>query len=238
MRKVAFILATVLLITKCVSAPIPYDTASIDDSKGFVGLSVQYIDKQYYESRAWDRYRTEYYKITSSRGDLGKSFIKRENFEFGLQGGMGGGRREYRYYVVDKYWYPRDTVVMRIVEHPYEYFGIYIFPYFKWVISSGSSTISLKFSLGIEGGYTINDGTFFAFPQLLTDLMFGMGNPEVLTLGISFRSDPLYVAVFPFASLHLGDFTFSVLCGYGPQMFYAYEGHILTFQFGVAKKFK
>ncbi len=245
MRKVAFILTTVLLITKCVSAPIPYDTARIDDSKAFVGVSVQSMDSED---------NGEYYNITFITGDLGKSFIKRENFEFGLQGGMGGGRREYRYYVVDKYWYPRDTVVMRIVEHPYEYFGISIFPYFKWAKSSDRNAISLKLSPGFQLGYVRrheHNVYFPAFPQLLIDLMFGVGNPEVLTFGISFRLDPGYAVVSHFASLHLGDFTFSVLYGYGPQIFSkptinlpddvyfpSGRGYISTFHFGVAKKFR
>lgn len=60
------------------------------------------------------------------------------------------------------------------------------------------------------------------------------GNPEVLTLGISLNSNLLDA----FASLHLRDFTFSILYGYGPQIDRPDKGYISTFHLGVAKKFK
>jgi len=64
------------------------------------------------------------------------------------------------------------------------------------------------------------------------------GNPEVLTLGISLNSNLLDAFASPFASLHLRDFTFSILYGYGPQIDRPDKGYISTFHLGVAKKFK
>ncbi|MEO0138965.1 MAG: hypothetical protein ABIL16_00995 [candidate division WOR-3 bacterium] len=67
MRKVVFILAAVLFITKCASTPIPYDTARIDDSKAFAGVSLQSMDVQNYECDLWGC-STTYYEITFIRG--------------------------------------------------------------------------------------------------------------------------------------------------------------------------
>jgi len=209
---VVFLVIVILFMLSCVSTPTSYDTAQIpDNGKNLrVGVSGQIGEGRYPVGYGFSYYNIRYRKV---RGDLQAGYGIKKFVENGANVGIAVGN------------YSED-------DNSRHYLQTDIYIYTKVGIPTDPIRFSLKHSLG--GALTESPPDVRAVPLMYTDLLFGIGSPEFLTMGlrIDYRAENSFMLIL---SSHISSFTISFMYGYYNK-YYEHEWS-KDIYFGIGKAF-
>ena len=198
-KLISLLVILILFMPFCISMPISYDTAQIpnNDKTLRAGVGGQVAEGIYTISTGCS-YDRIYYKNNKVRGDLQAGYGVKKFFEGGANVGIALGN------------HAEDSIPIR------DELQADIYPYIKLGIPTDPVRFSLKYSAGAGfmafRSYRTNEMGLIPIFGTYIDLLFGIGNPEFLTVGlrITAKETPFILVL----SSHLFGFTLSFMYGY------------------------